>query len=405
MITVFPPYEAPEADHALHLCEHLADNGVEMHVIAQKGCVIPSNPRITVYPVIRKWSWQGLPNLIWLIRHCSPDAVLLMYIGWIYNDHPMVTFVPTIAKALLPLVPVVTLFEDRYGAHPEHTSIVARAVRKGVSRWAGQHDVDWEFGTLLRDSNRLIVVSERTRVALAERFPGVNSKSVLIPCPAIMPISSQEDGKVRRLKRASLELKDDEFLIAYFGYIYPGKGVETLLKAFQIVNGQRRPVRLILIGGVLKGPSYYQKIQAMPKELGIENKVIWTGEYAWDSEEASRCLRAADICVLPYDKGVCIHNSSLAGACAHGLPIITTEGTGMESLFIHESNVFLCPPQNPEALALAMETLMANPELRQRLSMGAGELAKEWFSWEKAVERTVETLRVSNVGPSERETT
>src|SRR6185503_21087379 len=107
---------------------------------------------------------------------------LLVYIGWIYNDHPMVTFVPTVAKALLPRVPVVTLFEDRYGAHPEHTSIVARAVRKVVTRWAGQHDVDYEFGTLLRDSNRLIVVSERSRAALAERFPEVNSKSVLIPC-------------------------------------------------------------------------------------------------------------------------------------------------------------------------------------------------------------------------------
>jgi glycosyltransferase involved in cell wall biosynthesis len=349
---------------------------------------------------MRKWSWPELPKLVRFIRRCSPDAVLLVYIGWIYNDHPMVTFLPTVAKALLPRVPFVTLFEDRYGAHPEHKSIAARAVRKVVTGWAGQHDVDYEFGTLLRDSNRLIVVSERSRAVLAERFPGVNSKSVLIPCPAIMPISSEDDGKTRRQKRTSLELKDDEFLIAYFGYIYPGKGVESLLKAFQIVNGQRRPVRLILIGGVLKRPSYYQKIQAMPKELGVENKVILTGEYTWDSEEASRCLRAADICVLPFDRGVCVHHSSLAGACAHGLPIITTQGIDMEPLFKHMSNVFLCPPQNPEALAQAMETLMANPELRQRLSMGADELAQEWFSWEKAVERTVETLRVGGAAPS-----
>ena len=53
MITVLPPVKFPEADHALHLCEHLADDGVEIHVIAQKGCVNPSHPRITVYPVMR----------------------------------------------------------------------------------------------------------------------------------------------------------------------------------------------------------------------------------------------------------------------------------------------------------------------------------------------------------------
>ncbi len=58
-----------------------------------------------------------------------------------------------------------------------------------------------------------------------------------------------------------------------------------------------------------------------------------------------------------------------------------------------ELHVFLCQPQNPEALAQAMETLMANPELRERLSVGARELAEEWFSWEKAVARTVEALK------------
>jgi glycosyltransferase involved in cell wall biosynthesis len=393
MISVLPPYKAPEADHALHLCKRLAEYGVEMHVIAQKGCVIPLHPRIIVYPVMGKWSWSELPNLVRSTMRCAPDAILLVYIGWIYNYHPMVTFVPTIAKALLPCVPFVTLFEDRYGAHPENTSTVARVIRKGIAQWAGRGDVDYSFGTLLRDSSRLIVVSDRVRAVLAERFPRVNGKSVQIPSPPIIPILSEAGGTARRLKRTTLGLKEDEFLLAYFGHIYPGKGVETLLRAFQIVKGQRRPVRLILVGGNLGSHSYFQEMQAMSKNLGIEDKVIWSGEYAWDSDEASRCLRAADICILPFDNGVCVHNSSLAGASAHGLPIITTEGSVMESLFIHKSNVFLCPAQNPEALAQAIETVMARPELRERLSMGAGELAQEWFSWEKAVERTVEALK------------
>jgi glycosyltransferase involved in cell wall biosynthesis len=319
-----------------------------------------------------------------------------MYIGWIYNDHPMVTFVPTIINALLPRVPVVTLFEDRYGAHPKW--IVARAVRKGFTRWAGQHNVDWEFGTLLRDSSRLIMVSGRTQAALAERFAGVNGKSLVIPCPSIMPISSEDEGKTRRLKRTSLGLKDDEFLIAYYGYMYPGKGVETLLRAFQKMNPVKKPIRLLLVGGTRSAYLDYRRmLYDLTKELGIEKKVIWTGDYAWDSEEASRCLRAADMCVLPFDSGICIHNSSLAGACAHRLPIITTEGPGMERLFIHGSNVFLCAPKNPEVLAQAMKTVIADPDLRERLRVGASELGEEWFSWQKAVTRTVEALKSETV--------
>ena len=393
MITVFPPKKAPEADHALHLCRHLADHGVEMHVIAQKGCVIPSHPRITVYPVMRKWSWSELSNLVRYAKRCSPDAIMLVYIGWIYAHQPMITFAPAILKRFLPNVSFVTLLEDAEGSCPSLTSLPARAIRKTLAQWLGPMGVDYEFGTLLRDSDRLIVVSDRVRAALAERFSGANNKSTVIPSPPIMRVLSDDDGALRREKRISLELKEDEFLFAYFGYIYSGKGVETLLRAFQIVNGQRRPVRLILIGGHLGPPAYFKKIQALSKELGVADKIIWTGEYVSSSDEPTRCLHATDICVLPFDKGVCIHNSSFAAAAAHGLPIITTEGPGMEPLFIHESNVFLCAPEDPETLAEAMEALMANAALRHRLSNGVRTLAQEWFSWKKATERSVYVLK------------
>ena len=394
MITVFPPIAVAEADHALHLCEHLADYGAEMHVVAQEGCVSLSHPRIRIYSLMRNWSWAELPTLVRATMRCSPDAVILIYHGWIYPNHPMLTFAPAVLRTLRPDVHFVTLFEDAWGCDLSKTSLLSRAIRKALKQCFGEKGVDYEYGTLLRDSNRLIVVSDHTRATLAERFSGVNCKSVLIPCPPIMRIVPEDDGTARRLKRTALGLKDDEFLIAYFGRICPGKGLETLLKAFQTVSVQRRAVRLILIGGYGYPfqPSYYQGLQAMPKELGIEDKVMWTGEYAWDSEDASRCLRAADFCVLPFDLGVCVHNSSLAGACAHGLPIITTSGTLTESVFIHKENVFLCPPKDPRALAQAMETLMARPELRRHLSVGARGLAQESFSWEKATECTIGAL-------------
>ena len=41
-----------------------------------------------------------------------------MYIGWIYDSHPMVTFAPTVARKLLPSVPFVTRFENTSAALP-----------------------------------------------------------------------------------------------------------------------------------------------------------------------------------------------------------------------------------------------------------------------------------------------
>ena len=101
----------------------------------------------------------------------------------------------------------------------------------------------------------------------------------------------------------------------------------------------------------------------------------------------------ADACVLPFDAGVTLARSSFAAAAAHGLPIVTTKGNSLESPFVDHKNVLLCPPKDPKALGIAIESLMRNPDLRRRLREGAFELAQEWFSWDKAVGRTIEALQ------------
>jgi len=87
-----------------------------------------------------------------------------------------------------------------------------------------------------------------------------------------------------------------------------------------------------------------------------------------------------------------MNNSTFAAAAAHGLPIISTRGKTLERFFLHEKNVFLCAPRDPEALAAAIQTVMDRPELRTRLASGALKLADEWFSWDTAAERTLAAL-------------
>ena len=154
-------------------------------------------------------------------------------------------------------------------------------------------------------------------------------------------------------------------------------------------------MRLVMIGGSMDASnisSYAREVYQLPKQLKIDDKVMWTGEYAWDSDQASVYLNAADACVFPFTDGVALNRSSLAAAAAHGLPIVTTKGNFLESPFIDKKNVLLCPPQDPKALAAAIDLLIRSPELRVRLREGALELAHEWFSWDKAVQRTMEAL-------------
>ena len=394
----FPPMQAGETTNAVLLCEHLADQGLEVHVLTTSGNGGTSNPSIQVHACMRDWSWSDVPRFVKILKRCSPDAVLLMHIGWIYNHHPMITFAPTISKKLLPRVPFVTRFENPIGAPPpRRPSILTRAFRKGIMRWLRVKDAGYNFGTLLRDSSCLIVLSERHRQHVANREPGIVRKSVLIPPPPNMRLCSGNNGTTRKRGRETLGVKPDDFLVSYLGYIYSGKGVETLLRAFALVRNQRSNVGLVMIGGGIDsrfsgGSSYIQELHELSRQLGLDSKIKWTGEYAWDTDEASVYLRAADVCVLPFDTGVQLNNSSFAAAAAHGLPIITTRGATLEQPFIHQENVFLCAPKSPEAMAAAIKTVMDNPDLRARLRKGSLKLAEERFSWESAIERTIGTF-------------
>jgi len=63
--SAFPPMlrAAPEADHAIHLCEHLAERGVDVHVLTTKKEVAASAFPIHVHPIMPDWTWSELPRL------------------------------------------------------------------------------------------------------------------------------------------------------------------------------------------------------------------------------------------------------------------------------------------------------------------------------------------------------
>jgi glycosyltransferase involved in cell wall biosynthesis len=145
--------------------------------------------------------------------------------------------------------------------------------------------------------------------------------------------------------------------------------------------------------GRLARPNYLPELRQLTRSLGLDGNVIWSGYYPTDSDLASVYLKAADACVLPFDDGVMLNRSSFAGAVAHGLPTITTRGEILENPFKDGENVLLCKPMDPASLAAAIERLMNDRDLRMRLSSGAMSLAREWFSWERAIDRTLETFK------------
>lgn len=395
----YPPMHAGEATNTYHLCRQMAARQLEVHVLTSADNVGTNEAGIHVHAIMRSWDWSALVSVRSFLKECAPDAVLLMYIGLMYQFHPMVTFVPTLSKRLFPHVPFVTRYESAFvGSDPSKSGLASRAFRKLMVRWAGRNNVAYSSGTLLRDSDAVIALCERHRSMLVEEWAPVKNKIQLIPPPPNLFIASNQGGIARTRGRKLLGLTHDEFVVTFFGYLYPIKGIDTLLRAFAAVSAQRPEARLLFIGGkvgldVEGGASYFEEMQALARELKIDSRTTWTGAFKSEEEDASLYLHASDVCVLPFLEGVQLNNSSFASMVAHGLPIIVTRGPMMDSAFIDGENVLTFLPKDPQGLGNILLQVMTRPDLRERLRIGAAKLADEWFSWDSAMVRTLAILR------------
>src|SRR5882724_1078923 len=388
--SAFPPIRAPESGHALFLCEHLARAGAEVHLLTSKGNNFngPLTSGVTVHAVMDNWSWRQLIKLLDFIRSNHFDTILLIYIDWIYQCHPMITFLPTFARRLCKTRRVVTQLENENGLSgiPSNEGVGGRLMRGLIAWLVGRKNVHPSYGTLLRDSSHIIALSARHLDVFAIAYSGVRAKAEIIPAPSFVRIPDEDAGAARRRGRDVLRLQEHEIAIVYYGFLYPLKGVETLITAFSQLPDS---ARLLIVGGT-EDEVYARRLRELSLKAGRADHILWIGHC--DDEKSSLYLYTADICVLPFNVGVRLNNSSFAAAAAHSLPIVTTRGEMLEEPFIDGENVRLCPPKDPAAMAEAINELINSPELRSRLRSGVQRLMEQCFAADRIVSSTLRLL-------------
>lgn len=388
----FPPMKSGGAHYAFHFAQNLAARGAEVHVLTSQIADVELPEGVSVHPLMRDWSWRELPKLLRFARRLRPDVINLHFHGLIYNNNPMITFALTALKWMLGGVRVVTLIEYPTGVKLKLTYSPASFLYRAA--WRVFRTGDLEYGTILRESDCVILLSDSHVRTLESRYRLGASKWAVIPPPPLINMAP-EGCESRRRGRTALGVSDNEFVLMYFGYVYPQKGLETLLDALRLVAIRRNGIRLVVVGGsnevILKEigrPHYTDELREMTRRLGLEDAVIWTGFCGNDTDEVSVYFRSADACVLPFDTGVYLNNSTFTVAAMHGLPIVTTRPDVLDRGIADGENVMLCPPREPEALAAAIESVVDDETLRVNLSRGALQLAQH-LTWDKAMEQTL----------------
>lgn len=151
---------------------------------------------------------------------------------------------------------------------------------------------------------------------------------------------------------ANLPSKTVELL--FVGRLVPLKGLRILLEAMAQV---KTPVRLTIVGD---GPDR-AALETAAAPLGAQ--VRFTGYLS--QTQVADTLAASHIVVLPsFAEGVPV---MLMEAMVSGLPVIAARIAGTGELVEEDVSGRLVPPGDPEALAQAIDTLAADPDLRQRM--------------------------------------
>ena len=353
----------------------------------REGLVRPDGVQVHV---VGGWGWRHFPEVWRVLGRVRPQGTLLFFMASFYNYSKMVIFLPTIAKLRVRKSRFVTQLSAAVKRFPENKrsgfGAPVEKVRNALLSRLGR----FVYGTLLVQSDSLLVMSVAQKQRMGELHAPLERKTVVVPPPPLMNIVD-DTAENRAVGRRRLGLGDEDFVIGFFGRIYPKKGIETLLRAFRRASEQDSTLRLAMIGGFSATDLHWQTegydevLRKLDADLNLGSRVVWSGEYDSENTDASFFLRAVDVVVLPPDTGIHVHNSSLAAAAAHGLPIIATDPGVPDWDLTPGEDIHAFRPHDEDALVEALLRLSRDADYRQHLAEGARALAQRWFTWEGCV--------------------
>lgn len=206
-----------------------------------------------------------------------------------------------------------------------------------------------------------LINSHTTAATLPRLFPGVAHEVLYYP---VAPPDAQADPNACRARaRAELATDPEAVVIVQASRLEPWKGHALHLEALGLLR--ERPGWVAWLAGGVQRPherAYFDELQGRARTLGIAERVRFLGQRS----DVPRLLASADIHCQP-NTGPEPFGIAFVEALYAGLPVVSTRMGGAAEIVSEDCGV-LVPPDNPDALAEALRTLIADPDRRASLS-------------------------------------
>jgi glycosyltransferase involved in cell wall biosynthesis len=305
------------------------------------------------------------------------------------------------------LVELFRLFRSRKYRIVHTHSTKAGLLGRLAAWWAGVpviihtvHGVPFEINGDMR--SRIYIVLERLVGRVTDRLVCVGevlrqevSFWKIVPNEKLITIYSGIDFSLYDPKRTAGEIKGELGLesswpiVGSVGRLSEQKAQYYLIEAIALLKPTYPKIKLLLVGEGELRPHLEKRIQ----ELDLSSNVSLLGE----REDIADLLSVFDVYGMSSRwEGV---GRALTEAMYRGLPIVATAVNGVKEFIVHEKTGLLVMPRDPNAVAVAIDRVVAHSDLSQRLGANARRKAEELIDGKKMIAEIKELYaRLSETG-------
>ena len=217
----------------------------------------------------------------------------------------------------------------------------------------------------------------------------LKNKAIVVPNGIDLSEFENLPGKDElRLKYPILKNKK---VILFLGRIAQKKGLDILVKAFNLLSRERKDLHLVIAGG--DGAGYRRKVTNLIEKLGLQDKVTFTGVLS--GREKLQAYTGSDIFALASHSEN--FGMSVIEAMACGLPVVISDKVGIYRE-VKDRNSGIIVEANTESVYKGIKKLLNDENLRKEIANKGKLFVNEFYDIDKVADKMIEEFsKISKV--------
>ena len=290
----------------------------------------------------------------------------ILYYIWLVFRAPFINGPIVVSGVSLPVLPIIK-FLSREQIVIYYKYDWAKGVKKDYGGLKGLFSdlVQW---LSIKSADRVICTTEWLKDIVNDRY---DKEAVVNP--------NSVDDKI-----FYPSVKKNESII-YAGRLHWSKGIDTLIKAFSLLEKDIPDSRLLICG---QGEDY-NRLKDISKSSGVKN-IEFLGLV--DQVRLGRLIAEAKVFVLPT-RTMEGHPKALVEAMACSTACIVSDVPGNNHIIEHKKTGLLFPPDNEDALFSMLTNLFNDEDLRITVEKNAGKFAKKNFGFNEVIAKEMNIIK------------